>query len=142
MVLYLQKSKGRRKNTLNTITQINQDIKDGKWILKSEGDINGSVKAQTVIVYGNVNGGIKAEEVVVINGEIDGPVKADKVVGLKSKEEQKNKEVEKICKNCKFYKPNPNYLVFDGDCLLQSEILPRATMKNETCCNFILNIKL
>lgn len=69
---------------MNTITQINQDIKDGKWILKSEGDINGSVKAQTVIVYGNVNGGIKAEEVVVINGEIDGPVKADKVVGLKS----------------------------------------------------------
>lgn len=127
---------------MNTITQINQDIKDGKWILKSEGDINGSIKAQTVIVYGNVNGGIKAEEVVVINGKIDGPVKADKVVGLKSEEEQKGKEVEKICKNCKFYKPNSNYIVFDGDCLSQSEILPRATMKNETCRNFILNIKL
>lgn len=123
---------------MNTITQINQDIKDGKWILKSEGDINGSVKAQTVIVYGNVNGGIKAEEVVVINGEIDGPVKANSVVGLKSKEEQENKEMEKICKNCQFYKPNSNYIVFEGDCLLESEILPRMTFKNYTCHNFKL----
>lgn len=127
------------KNTLNAITQINQDIKDGKWILKSEGDINGSVKAQTVIVYGNVNGGIKAEEVVVINGKIDGPIKANSVVGLKSKEEQKNKKIEKICKNCQFYKPISNYIVFDGNCLLQL----RVTFKNETCHDFKpLNIKL
>lgn len=76
---------------MNTITQINQDIKDGKWILKSEGDINGSVKAQTVIVYGNVNGGIKADEVVVINGKCTGDIHADTVIGLEQPQKKEKK---------------------------------------------------
>lgn len=80
------------------VTELQKDIKSGKYILKSEGNINGNINAQTVIVYGNVNGSIKANEVVIINGNPTGPVIADNIVGLKTPEEQK-----KTCKSCKYY---------------------------------------
>ena len=85
-------------NYVTKITGIDKDIKDGKWILKSQGDINGNINAQTVIVYGNVNGPIKASEVVIINGNSTGPVIADNIVGLKAPKEQ-----EKTCESCKYY---------------------------------------
>ncbi len=85
-------------NYVTKITGIDKDIKDGKWILKSQGDINGNINAQTVIVYGDVNGPIKASEVVIINGNSTGPVIADNIVGLKAPKEQ-----EKTCESCKYY---------------------------------------
>ena len=36
------------------IEEITRDVKDGKFILKTQGNINNDVKAQTVIFYGNV----------------------------------------------------------------------------------------
>ena len=74
------------------ITEIQRDVKDGKYILKSNGTINGNVQAQTVIVYGHVFGNIKADEVVLINGKCTGNIHADTVVGL---EQPQKKE-----KNC------------------------------------------
>lgn len=78
------------------IEEITRDVKDGKFVLKTQGNINGNVKAQTVIVYGNVTGPIEAEQVVVINGNITGNVRADNVTKLGSKEE-------KTCKSCEYY---------------------------------------
>lgn len=91
------------KNSISTfygipVTELNKDIKSGKYILKAQGNINGNINAQTVVVYGNVNGSIKANEVVVINGNPTGPITADNIVGLKKSEEQ-----EKTCKSCKYY---------------------------------------
>lgn len=80
------------------IEAIERDIKDGKYILKSRGNINSNIKAQTVIVYGDVKGNIKADQVVVINGKTTGNVHANTVVGLKDK---KTKE-EETCYSCKF----------------------------------------
>lgn len=82
------------------IAEIERDIKDGKYILKSNGIINTDVHAQTVIVYGNVIGDIKADEVVLINGKCTGNIHADTVVGL----EQPQKK-EKNCQTCKYYDP-------------------------------------
>ena len=73
------------------VAGIERDVKDGKFILKSQGNINNSVKAQTVIVYGNVNGPIKADQVVIINGDAIGIVHADNVTKLESKGEKKKK---------------------------------------------------
>lgn len=78
------------------VEQISKDVNDGKFILKSQGNINGNVKAQTVIVYGNVSGEIKADQVVVINGNVTGNVRADNVTKLESKKE-------KTCKSCEYY---------------------------------------
>lgn len=78
------------------VSEINRDIKDGKWILKSQGNINGNVKAQTVIVYGNVTGPIEAEQVIIINGNTTGNIKAETVTKLESKEK-------KTCESCKYY---------------------------------------
>lgn len=78
------------------VEQISKDVNDGKFILKSQGNINGNVKAQTVIVYGNVSGEIKADQVVVINGNVTGNVHADNVTKLELKEE-------KTCKSCEYY---------------------------------------
>lgn len=82
------------------ITDIQRDVKDGKYILKSNGIINGNVQAQTVIVYGNVIGNIKADEVVLINGKCTGNIHADTVVGL-----ERSQKREKNCQNCKYYDP-------------------------------------
>ena len=78
------------------IKEITRDVKDGKFILKTRGNINNDVKAQTVIVYGNVTGPIEAEQVVIINGNATGNIKAGTVTKLESKEE-------KTCKSCKYY---------------------------------------
>lgn len=78
------------------VAEIERDIKDGKIILKSQGNINSDVKAQTIIVYGNITGPIKADQVVVINGNVTGNIKAETVTKLESKEE-------KTCKSCKYY---------------------------------------
>ena len=80
------------------IEAIERDIKDGKYILKSKGNINSNIKAQTVIVYGDVKGNIKADQVVVINGKATGNIHADTVMGLKDKQ----KEEKKFCNSCKF----------------------------------------
>ena len=78
------------------IEEITRDVKDGKFILKTQGNINNDVKAQTVIVYGNVTGPIEANQVVIINGDATGNVRADNVAKLESKEK-------KTCKSCKYY---------------------------------------
>lgn len=78
------------------VEEIAKDVKDGKFILKSKGNINGNIKAQTVIVYGNVNGPIQAEQVVIINGNTTGNIKADTVTKLESKKQE-------TCKSCKYY---------------------------------------
>lgn len=85
------------------VAEIERDIKDGKFILKSQGNINSNINAQTVIVYGNVNGPIKADQVVIINGDAIGIVHADNVTKLESKEKKKSKE-KKNCTSCFFYK--------------------------------------
>lgn len=79
------------------IEGIERDIKDGTYILKSRGNINSNIKAQTVIVYGDVKGNIKADQVVVINGKATGNIHADTAIGLKDK-----KTEEKFCDSCKF----------------------------------------
>ena len=79
------------------IEGIERDIKDGTYILKSRGNINSDIKAQTVIVYGDVKGNIKADQVVVINGKATGNIHADTVMGLKNKQKK-----EKFCNSCKF----------------------------------------
>ena len=78
------------------VAEIERDIKDGKFILKSQGNINSNINAQTIIVYGNVNGPIKADQVVIINGDAIGVVHADNVTKLESKEK-------KTCESCKYY---------------------------------------
>ena len=78
------------------VSEINKDIKDGKWILKNQGNINGNVKAQIVIVYGNVSGEIKADQVIVINGNATGNIRAETVTKLESKEK-------KTCESCKYW---------------------------------------
>ena len=78
------------------IEEITRDVKDGKFILKTQGNINNDVKAQTVIVYGNVTGPIEANQVVIINGDATGNVRADNIAKLESKEK-------KTCKSCKYY---------------------------------------
>ena len=78
------------------VAEIERDVKDGKFILKSKGDINSDIKAQTVIVYGNVNGPIKADQVVIINGDATGNIRADNVTKLESKEK-------KTCESCEYY---------------------------------------
>ena len=82
------------------IEGIERDIKDGKYILKSRGNINSNIKAQTVIVYGDVKGNIKADQVVVINGKATGNIHADTVMGLKDKRAEKTEK--KVCDSCKF----------------------------------------
>ena len=79
------------------IKEITRDVKDGKFILKTQGNINNNVKAQTVIVYGNVTGPIEAEQVVIINGNATGNIKAEMVTKLESKEKKKT------CESCKYY---------------------------------------
>lgn len=79
------------------IEGIERDIEDGTYILKSKGNINSNIKAQTVIVYGDVNGNIKADQVVVINGKATGNIHANTVVGLKDKQKEK-----KLCNSCRF----------------------------------------
>ena len=78
------------------IEEITRDVKDGKFVLKTQGNINGNVKAQTVIVYGNVTGPIEAEQVVIINGNVTGNVHAGNVTKLESKEK-------KTCESCEYY---------------------------------------
>lgn len=78
------------------VDKIERDVKDGRFILKSQGNINSDVKAQTIIVYGNVTGPIKADQVVIINGNATGNIHANTVTKLESKEE-------KTCKSCKYY---------------------------------------
>lgn len=78
------------------VEEIAKDVKDGKFILKTRGNINNDVKAQTVIVYGNVTGPIEAEQVVIINGNATGNIRAETVTKLESKEK-------KTCESCKYY---------------------------------------
>ena len=88
------------------VEEITRDVKDGKFILKTQGDINGNVKAQTVIVYGNATGPIEAKQVVIINGDATGNIHADNVTKLESKEE-------KSCKSCnKFFQCNYLNIIF------------------------------
>lgn len=78
------------------VERIDRDIKTGDYILKSQGNINGDIKAQTVVVYGNIKGNIKADQVVIINGNATGNIKAETVTKLESKEK-------KTCESCKYY---------------------------------------
>ena len=86
------------------IEEIKRDIKDGTYILKSHGNINSNVKAQTVIVYGNVTGNIKADQVVVINGKTTGNIHANTVMDLKDKQKE-----EKYCNSCKFFSKSSQF---------------------------------
>lgn len=103
------------------IENIKRDIKDGKYILKSKGNINSNIKAQTVIVYGDVKGNIKADQVVIINGKTTGNIHADTVMGLKDKQKE-----EKYCNSCKEY----SYL------LDQCERFNIPLNKKEKICQF------
>lgn len=107
------------------IEGIERDIKDGTYILKSRGNINSNIKAQTVIVYGDVKGNIKADQVVVINGKITGNVHADTVMGLKDKKIEK-----KVCDSCKYL--NHGNFQYIGDC----EKLKIPVPKEGEICNF------
>ena len=60
------------------VEEIAKDVKDGKFILKTRGNI-------------------KADQVVVINGKATGNIHADTVVGLKDKQKE-----EKLCNSCRF----------------------------------------
>ena len=113
-------------NYVTKITGIDKDIKDGKWILKSQGDINGNINAQTVIVYGDVKGNIKADQVVVINGKATGNIHADTVVGLKDKKTEK-----KSCNSCKFlcYHCNSRYIDY-------CDRLEMTVLKDGEICKF------
>lgn len=84
------------------VAEIERDVKDGKFILKSKGNINSDVKAQTIVVYGNVTGPIEADQVVIINGNATGNIHANTVTKLESKEE-------KTCKSCKYYQNKDNF---------------------------------
>lgn len=108
------------------IEGIERDIKDGTYILKSRGNINSNIKAQTVIVYGDVKGNIKADQVVVINGKTTGNVHADTVVGLKDKKTEK-----KICDSCKFL-----YHHFGSQYVDYCERLKMPVLKEGEICNF------
>lgn len=90
------------------VSDIKRDIKDGKYILESKGTVTGNIHAQTVVVYGNISGNIKADEVVLINGKCTGNIHADTVVGLEQPQKEGN------CKNCKHYHP---YNMYDGSWL-------------------------
>lgn len=83
------------------VAEIDRDVKDGKFILKSKGNINSNVKAQTIVVYGNVTGPIEADQVVIINGNTTGNIHANTVTKLESKEK-------KTCKSCKYYQNKDN----------------------------------
>lgn len=89
------------------VAEIERDVKDGKFILKSQGNINSDVKAQTIIVYGNVTGSIKADQVVIINGNATGNIHANTVTKLESKERKKEN-----CTSCSFYKKRN--IFYDG----------------------------
>jgi hypothetical protein len=108
------------------IEAIKRDIKDGKYILKSKGNINSNIKAQTVIVYGDVKGNIKADQVVVINGKATGNIHADTVVGLKDK-----KTEEKFCNSCKFL-----YHYGDSQYFGFCKRFEHAVDKKEKICSF------
>lgn len=84
------------------VAEIERDVKDGKFILKSQGNINSDVKAQTIVVYGNVTGSIKADQVVIINGNATGNIHANTVTKLESKEK-------KTCESCKYYQNKDNF---------------------------------
>lgn len=84
------------------VAEIERDVKDGKFILKSQGNINSNVEAQTVIVYGNVTGPIKADQVVIINGNATDNIHANTVTKLESKGK-------KTCKSCKYYQSKDNF---------------------------------
>lgn len=111
------------------IDNIERDIKDGKYILESKGTVSGNIHAQTVVVYGNISGNIKADEVVLINGKCTGNIHADTVVGL----EQPQKK-EKKCQNCKYY--DPAFLA-NGDFWL----CPKASYRYRTNFEFCDNYK-
>ena len=109
------------------IEGIERDIKDGTYILKSRGNINNDIKAQTVIVYGDVKGNIKADQVVVINGKATGNIHADTVMGLKDKRAEKTEK--KVCDSCKFLY---NHCGSQGYC----EILKMTVLKKGDICGF------
>ena len=108
------------------IEGIERDIKDGKYILKSRGNINSNIKAQTVIVYGDVKGNIKADQVVVINGKATGNIHADTAVGLKDK-----KTEEKFCDSCKFL-----YNYYGSRHLDYCDKLKMTVLKKGEICRF------
>lgn len=110
------------------IEGIERDIKDGTYILKSRGNINSNIKAQTVIVYGDVNGNIKADQVVVINGKATGNIHANTVVGLKDKKTEK-----KICGSCKFLCHHYNSRYIDYD---YCDRLEMTVLKDGEICKF------
>lgn len=97
------------------VAEIERDVKDGKFILKSKGNINSDVKAQTIVVYGNVTGPIEADQVVIINGKVTGNVHANTVTKLESKEE-------KTCKSCKYYQNKDNFF----ECKYLNITLPKT----------------
>lgn len=109
------------------IDNIERDIKDGKYILESKGTVSGNVHAQTVVVYGNISGNIKADEVVLINGKCTGNIHADTIVGL----EQPQKK-EENCKNCKHYYP---YDMYDGSWLCTASPTVRK-VDLKSCSNY------
>lgn len=110
------------------IEGIERDIKDGTYILKSRGNINSNIKAQTVVVYGDVKGNIKADQVIVINGKATGNIHADTAVGLKDKKTEKK---EKVCNSCKFlYNHN------DTQYIDYCEKLKMTVLKEGEICRF------
>ena len=111
------------------IANIERDIKDGKYILESKGTVSGNIHAQTVVVYGNISGNIKADEVVLINGKCTGNIHADTVVGLEQPQKKK-----KNCQNCKYY--DPTFLA-NGDFWL----CPKASYRYRTDFKFCDNYK-
>lgn len=105
------------------VEAIERDIKDGKYILKSRGNINSNIKAQTVIVYGDIKGNIKADQVIIINGKTTGNIHADTVMGLKDKKTEEN-----FCSSCIFFSSSQSI----GYC----ERFKLPLSKKEEICNF------
>lgn len=90
-----------------TIDEINEDIKTRDYILKAHGNVNGNVKAKTVVIYGNINGNVTADEVLLINGKVTGNVKANTAIGMEGKQ-KKTEEIEN-CLSCEYYNPKTLY---------------------------------
>ncbi len=107
-----------------TIDEINEDIKTRDYILKAHGNVNGNVKAKTVVIYGNINGNVTADEVLLINGKVTGNVKANTAIGMEKK--QKGTEEIENCLSCEYYYPKTLY----GDawfCLYDFPLYPTKT---------------
>lgn len=114
-----------------TIDEIERDIKTGDIVLKSHGDIKGTLHAKTVIIYGNVSGDIHAEEVLILGGKATGKIIANTVAGIEYKEKQKE---EKRCQTCKYFHLMNN--LYDGTWICIAADATKRRINFKTCENY------